>query len=70
MLKDLQSKVNLTRQTTVDITKESLEKILDRIPNWKSPGLYLVRVWLKDFSSLHGRVRSQLKECLDNGFFA
>ena len=28
-----------------------------------SPGF-----WLKNFSSLHGRVRSQLKECLDSGF--
>ena len=24
--------------------------------------------WLKNFSCLHGRVRSQLKECLDSGF--
>ena len=24
--------------------------------------------WLKNFSSLHGRVRSQLKECLDSDF--
>ena len=24
--------------------------------------------WLKNFSSLHERVRLQLKECLDSGF--
>ena len=37
--------------------------------NWKSPGPHLVQgVLLKNFSSLHGRVRSQLKECLDSGF--
>ena len=37
--------------------------------NWKSPGPDLVQgFWLKNFSSLHGRVRSQVKECLDNGF--
>ena len=38
--------------------------------NWKSPGPDLIQ-WLtglKDFSSLHGRVRSQLKECLGSGF--
>ena len=41
----------------------------DRMPNWKSPGPDLVQgFWLKNFSSLHGRVRSQLKECLDSGF--
>ena len=64
-LKDLQR----SQQEKVDITKESLKKILGRMPNWKSPGLDLVQgFWLSNFSSLHGRVRSQLKECLDNGF--
>ena len=37
-LKDLQSEVNVTKQEKVDITKESLKKILGRILNWKSPG--------------------------------
>ena len=37
--------------------------------NWKSPGPDLVQgFWLKNFSSLHERVRLQLKECLDSGF--
>ena len=37
--------------------------------NWKSPGPDLVQgFWLKNFSSLHRRVRSQLKECLDSSF--
>ena len=68
-LKNLQSEVNVTKQEKVDITKESLKKILGRMPNWKSPGPDLVQgFWLKNFSSLHGRVRSQLKECLDSGF--
>ena len=39
------------------------------MPNWKSPGPDLVQgFWLKSFSSLHERVRLQLKECLDSGF--
>ena len=39
------------------------------MPNWKSPGPELVQgFWLKSFSSLHKRVRLQLKECLDSGF--
>ena len=39
------------------------------MPNCKSPGPDLVQgIWLKNFSSFHGRVRSQLKECLDSGF--
>ena len=39
------------------------------MPNWKSPGPDLVQgFWLNSFSSLHERVRLQLKECLDSGF--
>ena len=67
--KTLQSEVNVTKQERVDITKESLNKILGRMSNWRSPGPDLVRgFWLKNFSSLHGRVRSQVKEYLDSGF--
>ena len=62
-LKNLQSEVSVTTQEKLDINKECLKKILDRIPNWKSRGLDLVQgFWLKNFRSLHGRVRSQLKE--------
>ena len=42
-LKDLQSEVNVTKQEKVDITKESLKKILGRMPNWKPPGPDLVQ---------------------------
>ena len=68
-LKDLHSEVSVTKQEKVDITKESLKKILGRMPNWKSPGPDVVQgFWLKNFSSLHGRVRSQLKKYLDKWF--
>ena len=68
-MKNLQSEVNVTKQEKVHITKESLKKILGRMPNWKLPSSGLVQgFWLKNFSNLHGRVRSQLKECLDSGF--
>ena len=37
--------------------------------NWKSACSDLVQgFWLKNFSSLHERVRLQLKDCLDSGF--
>ena len=68
-LKDLRSEVNVKKQEKIDITTRSLKKILGRMPNWKSPGPDLVQgFWLKNFSSLHERVRLQLKECLDSGF--
>ena len=67
-LQDLQREVNVKRQEKIDITTGSLKKILGRMPNWKSPGPDLLqRFWLKNFSSLHERVRLQLKECLDSG---
>ena len=62
LLKDLQSEVKVTKQKKVDITKESLKRILGRIP---SPDI-VQELWLKNF--LHGRVRSQFKECLDSRF--
>ena len=43
----------------VDITEESLKKILGRMPNWKSPVLDLVQGFcLNKFCNLYGRVRS------------
>ena len=69
MVTRLASEVNVKQQEKIDITTGSLKKILGRIPNWKSPCPDLVQgFWLKNFSSLHERVRLQLKECLDSGF--
>ena len=68
-LQDLRSKVKVKKHEKIDITTGSLKKILDRMPNWKSPGTDLFQgFWLKNFSSLHERVRLQLKEWLDSGF--
>ena len=51
-LQDLRSEVNVKKQEQIDITRESLKKILGRMPNWKSPGPHLVQgFWLKNFSS-------------------
>ena len=68
-LQDLRSEVNVKKQEKIDITTGSLKKILGRMANWKSPVPDLVQgIWLKNFSSLHERVRLQLQECLDSGF--
>ena len=68
-LQDLRSEVNVKKQEKIDIITGSLKKILGRMPNWKSPGPDLAQgFWLKSFSSLHERVRLQIKECLDSGF--
>ena len=50
-------KLMLKKQEKIDINTGSLKKILDRIPNWKSPGSDLVQgFWLWNFSSLHERI--------------
>ena len=41
-LQDLQSEVNVRKEEQIDIIAGSLKKILGRVPNWKSPGPYLV----------------------------
>ena len=65
----MRSEINVKKQEKIDITTGSLKKIIGRMPNWKSPGPDLVQgFWLKNFSSLHERVRLHLKECLDSGF--
>ena len=65
----MRSEFNVKKQEKIDITTGSLTKILARIPNWISPGPDLVQgFWLKNFSSLHERVRWRLNECLDSGF--
>ena len=66
-LQDLRSEVNVKKQEKIDITTASLKKILGRMPNLKSPGP-VQGFWSKSFSSLHERIRLQLKECLDSGF--
>ena len=54
-LNDLQSEVNVAKYKKVDITKESLKKILGRMPNWKSPVLDLVQGFcLNNFCNLYG----------------
>ena len=46
------------------MTTGSLKKILGRMSNWNSPGPDLAQGFsLKNFSSLHERVRLHLKEC-------
>ena len=68
-LQDLQSEFSVKKQEKIDITTRTLKKILGRMPNWNSPGPDLVQLfWLKNLSSLHERVRLQLKERLHSGF--
>ena len=68
-VKNLESEANVTNQEKVDVTKESLKKILGRMPNWEFPGPDSLQGFrLENLGSAHGRVRSQFKEFLEGGF--
>ena len=68
-LQDFRSEVSVNKQEKIDIATRRLKKLLGRISNWKMSGSDLVQGFkLKTLSSLHERVRLQLKECLDSGF--
>ena len=48
---------------------DKVRKVLKRMPNWKAPGPDLVQgFWLKNLSSLHGRLTEQLEGCLSSGY--
>ena len=59
-------KVNVERgQGEVNITREKILKILDRVPNWKAPGSDGVQgFWLKNFKSMDQYVQKYFAECL------
>ena len=58
-LKDVPKKGN------VSISKPNLQKQLSRTASWKSPGPDGIHgYWLKNFSSLHQTLCSQLNNCL------
>ena len=68
-LQDFRSEVSVNKHEKIDIATRNLKKLLGRISNWKMSGSDLVQGFkLKTLSSLHERVRLQLKECLDSGF--
>ena len=39
---DLKEEVKIERQNDVVITREKVEKVVNKMPNWKSPGPDLV----------------------------
>ena len=65
-LEDFKMKMNVERgQGEVNITREKILKILERVPNWKAPGPDGVQgFWLKRFKSIHQYLEKYLAECL------
>ena len=65
-LKDLKrERVNKCPQERVSINVEKIRKQCRKIPNWKAPGRDGVQgYWIKNLSSLHERVSSQMNRIL------
>ena len=67
-LKAVRKEIKVEKQQDLVITVENVKFALAKTPNWKSPGPDLVQgYWLKNFSSLHGRIAQQLNDCLRQG---
>ena len=69
-LSNVKSKMNeLQQQEDITITKESLQKAVKKLPNWKAPGSDgLQGYWIKAFKSLHGDMERLLNKCLGEGW--
>lgn len=68
-LGNIKSKMKgLLQQENITLTKENLQKILKKIPNWKALGNDgLQGYWIKAFKSLHGDMERLLSKCLEEG---
>ena len=66
-LEDFKMKMNGGRgQGEVNVTREKILKILERVPNWKAPGPDGVQgFWLKNFKSMHQYLEKYFAECLE-----
>ena len=59
----------LQQQEDITITKDSLQKAVKKLPNWKAPGSDgLQGYWIKAFTSLHGDMEKFLNKCLGEGW--
>ena len=67
-----------SKQTLPNVEESKLEtqedlvttvaKIRKKLPNWKAPGPdNLQGFWLKNLKLMHGRIASQLQDCLNEG---
>ena len=56
------------KQEEVEITPETIKKILREMPNWKVPCPDFIQgFWLKNFKSIQERLKGNLQKCLENG---
>ena len=61
--------MNELQQQDINLTKESLQKILKKLPNWQAPGRDCLQgYWIQACRSLHGDMERLLNKCLGDGW--
>ena len=56
------------QQEKIEITVEKVQKMVQKIPNWKAPGPDMVQdYWFKNFRSMYTRLKECYTDCLNNG---
>ena len=56
------------QQEKIEITVEKVQKMVQKIPNWKAPGPDMVQgYWFKNFRGMHTRLKECYTDCLNNG---
>ena len=67
-LNKLKEEIYVEKQEALKVSIDKVRKVLKRMPNWKVPGPDLVQgFWLKNLTSVHGRLTEQLEACLSSG---
>ena len=56
------------QQEKMEITVEKMQRMVQKIPNWKAPGLDMVQGYcFKNFRNIHTRLKVCYTDCLNNG---
>ena len=56
------------QQEKIEITVKKVQKMVQKIPNWKATGPDMVQgYWFKNFRSIHTRLKECYRDCLNNG---
>ena len=64
----VKARIKPEKQQDIDLDCDTVRKIIRRTANWKAPGPDGVPgYWIKNFTSLHGRITEQLNKCLREG---
>lgn len=66
-IREIKDNNRVERDTEFQVTLDMMKAQLSKVPNWKAPGPDQIQgYWIKSFSALHGRIASQLQDCVED----